>query len=53
LLRVDYEDGNLVARENVDWDEECCGVLQTIFIDGDARNIQTLAQIRERVEAEL
>ncbi len=53
LLRVDYEGGKLVARENVDWDEEAGGVLQTIFLDGDARNIQTLAQIRERVQAEL
>lgn len=54
LLCVDVRwDGELVVTEGVTWEEEQKGVLQPIFLDGYARNVQTLAQIRARLEAQL
>ena len=44
-------DGRLVLREEVSWAEEDGGALQTIFLDGEAHNLQTLAQIRARIDA--
>lgn len=54
LLRVDEEvDGTLTLAQGVTWAEEGGGLLQTIFQDGEARNIQTLAEVRQRVESYL
>ena len=54
LLRVDKDaDGHLSARENVSWAEEAGGELKTIFLNGKPSNIQTLAEIRARLEAQL
>lgn len=53
LLRVNEESGKLVLEENVAWEREAGGVLQTIFLDGKADNLQTLADIRERIESQL
>ena len=52
LLRVDRVDGRLVVREDVTWAEEQGGELQTVFLDGGV-SVQTLAEIRARVEASL
>jgi nicotinamide phosphoribosyltransferase len=43
----------LFLKESVDWKQEGRGLLQTIFEDGEVKNIQTLAQIRARVESQL
>lgn len=57
LLKVDSfpldNGGQLRVVEDVNWLEESQGVLQTIFKDGLAYNLQTLAQIRARIEAQL
>ncbi len=49
LLRVEEEHGVIYLTENVTWDEEKGGILQTIFEDGTPYNITTLAEIRERL----
>ena len=52
LLRVARDgEGRLMAEENVTWDEEATGELKTIFLDGEPRNFQTLAEIRARLAA--
>ena len=54
LIRVnEAEDGTITADENVTWEEEDRGLLQTIFHNGLAGNTQTLAEIRARLEAQL
>ncbi len=54
LLRVDKgADGRLYVTEDVDWDDEIGGELQIIFRDGHAYNVQTLAEIRARIEEQL
>ena len=54
LLRVNKgRSGELVAQENVNWNEEAGGALRTIYIDGEEQNIQTLAGIREQLETYL
>ncbi len=54
LLRVEYDDsGELICEEECDWEEEQGGVLRPIFRDGKACNVQTLAEIRVRIEAQL
>lgn len=40
----------LFLQEDCSWADESTGILQPIFRDGQAENIQTLAQIRARVE---
>lgn len=45
--------GELRVLENCTWAEEECGELQTIFLDGEPQNQQTLAQIRKRLESYL
>lgn len=53
LLRVDAIAGRLLVTENVDWEQEAGGLLQVIFEDGKALNLQSLAEIRERIESQL
>ncbi len=54
LLRVERDDsGELICEEDVSWEEEQGGVLRPIFRDGKACNVQTLAEIRARIEAQL
>lgn len=54
LLCVIGEDSkNLLCVENVEWSVEERGMLRTVFSNGCPHNIQTLAQIRKRVEAQL
>lgn len=54
LLRVDESpSGKLTLTESVSWAEEGGGLLQPVFVDGYAQNIQSLAQIRERVASYL
>lgn len=56
LLSV-YDDANdlmgLFCVEDVSWEEEAKGLLQTIFLDGEADNLTTLKEIRARVESQL
>lgn len=49
LLHV-KEDGTLV--DEVTWEMERTGLLQTVFIDGQPANFQTLAEVRERLSQE-
>ncbi len=54
LLRVDKDAaGSLYVTEDVDWNDEIGGELQIIFRDGHAYNVQTLAEIRVRIEEQL
>lgn len=54
LLRLDQDAAGLITvKENVTWQEEAGGLLQTIFKDGAVANTQTLAEIRARLEAAL
>lgn len=53
LLQVEQTDDGIVCHEQVSWEEEAKGMLQTIFLDSEVRNVQTLGQIRERIEAQL
>jgi nicotinamide phosphoribosyltransferase len=53
LLRVREQDGRLVCDERVTRDAEAEGVLRTVFLDGVAENVETLAQIRARVAQSL
>lgn len=54
LLRVNQDAAGVITlEENVSWSRESGGLLQTVFKDGEADNIQTLAQIRARLENDL
>ena len=53
LLCVRETPAGLVVDENCTWAQEATGLLQTVFMDGEQRNVQTLAQIRARVAAQL
>jgi nicotinamide phosphoribosyltransferase len=50
LLRVNHD---LTLSQQVTLGEERQGALQTIFLDGEVKNVQTLAQIRERLLSNL
>jgi len=49
----DLPGGRLYLKESCSWKEEAGGELLTVFMDGEVRNFQTLAQIRARVEGQL
>jgi nicotinamide phosphoribosyltransferase len=49
LLRVDKVDGVYKLTDQVSWDEEAKGELQTIFEDGKFHNFTTLEEIRARL----
>jgi nicotinamide phosphoribosyltransferase len=49
--RLAYTDLHLV--EDVSWEEESGGILQTIFRDGAIKNVQSLAEIRSRIDSYL
>ncbi len=52
LLRTcEDSDGRLYAEEDVTWERENGGLLQTIFINGVPKNIQTLGDIRKKIES--
>lgn len=43
--------GHIWCDENVTWTQEAEGILRPVFLNGQAQNIETLADIRARVEA--
>jgi nicotinamide phosphoribosyltransferase len=49
LLRVELENGEYVLYDKQTPEQEKEGELQTIFLNGQARNLTTLAEIRARV----
>lgn len=49
LLRVEIENGEYVLHQSQTWSEEDMGALETIFIDGDVCNLQTLQEMREHL----
>jgi nicotinamide phosphoribosyltransferase len=49
LLRVELENGEYVLYDKQTPEQEKGGELQTIFLNGKARNLTTLAEIRARV----
>ena len=53
LLRVDKVDGEFVLRENVTAEEEQGGELVDIFHNGITPTLTTLAEIRQRIDAEV
>lgn len=53
LLRVDYDDeGNISLFDQQTDKQEQQGLLQTVFKDGEVRNIQTFTDIRNRLWGE-
>ena len=48
LMRVELEDGEYVLYDQQTKEQEAGGELQTIFLDGEVYNVQTLAEIRAR-----
>lgn len=46
LVRVNED---LTLSEQVSWEEESKGLLQTVFLNGKAHNLQTLSEIRNRL----
>lgn len=51
LLRVaKNEDGEITLIDKINWYDECKGMLQTIYKDGQFQNQTTLTQIRERLK---
>jgi nicotinamide phosphoribosyltransferase len=60
LLRVEIENGEYVLYQSQTWEQEAQGALETIFLDSEVMNLQTLPEMREllwpttqAVEAEL
>lgn len=51
LLRVDKVDGEYVLRDQVTWEEEAGGELETIFKDGKMVKETTLQEVRDRLAA--
>jgi nicotinamide phosphoribosyltransferase len=47
------EAGGIYLQENCTWEEEAKGLLQDVFVDGKQHNITTLAEIRQRVDAQI
>ncbi len=52
LLRVEKEGSDYVLYENQSYEQEDSGLLQDVFMNGVAFNIQTLKQIRDRLASE-
>lgn len=46
LLRVEHKDGHFLLYDQQTHEEEELGLLRPVFRDGDAYNLQTLAEIR-------
>ena len=53
LLRVEREDGKLVMYDNQTPEQEEQGLLETVFLDGVITKVQTIAEIRAVVAAEI
>ncbi len=54
LLRVDQApDGLITLKENCTWEEEAGGLLRPIFADSGITYSESLAQIRQRLEAQI
>ena len=54
MIRVEMTpEGVISFKDGVSWADESGGILQCVFRDGRAANIQTLAEIRARIEAQL
>lgn len=49
LLRVEIEDGEYVLYQSQTWAEEDMGALETIFLDDELSNMQTLGEMREHL----
>lgn len=49
LLRVDEIEGKLTLTDNVSWEEECGGILETVYLDGEFLNQVTLEDVRTRI----
>lgn len=50
LLRVEFENGSYVLYDQQTPEQEEQGCLQTVFKDGKMFNVQTLAEIRQRLK---
>ena len=49
LIWVGEEDGRIVARDGVSWDEEARGLLRTVWQDSTFRHRETVRDIRARL----
>lgn len=49
LIWVGEEGGQIVARDGVSWDEEACGLLQTVWQDSTFRRQDNIRDIRARL----
>ncbi len=52
LVRVDFINGVHVTRDQVSWDEEDGGLLETVFINGKITKEYNLQQIRQRLQTQ-
>ena len=50
LLKVEEIDGKIVTTDQVTWEEEGKGLLQTLFCNGKFENVTTLTEIREKLK---
>lgn len=50
LLYVEEVDGVITLEDGVSWEKEGTGLLQSIYIDGDFKNVTTLTEIREMLK---
>ncbi len=53
LVRVDFINGVHVTRDQVSWDEEDGGLLETVFINGKIVKEYNLQQIRQRLQSQV
>lgn len=49
LIRVEEKDDHFVLYDRQTWDQENEGALQTVFIDGNSVNYQSLASVRKKL----
>ena len=53
LLKVEEYHGNYILHDQMDWQGESAGELQTIFEDGSFYNVITLTKIREKLKQQI
>lgn len=53
MMLVESDDGKFTTKDQVTWDEEARGALDTVFIDGTLLDECTLDEVRERANSYL
>lgn len=50
LIRIEFEDGRFVMHDGQTSEGETQGLLETVFLDGKMLRLETLAEVRERLQ---